>query len=58
MAETKRSLFLIREVIRMSKLVELRLRKEALQKKMDQVEAELELVYHLIDAELEEQLDN
>ncbi len=42
----------------MSKLVELRLRKEALQKKMDQVEAELELVYHLIDAEMEEQLDN
>ncbi|MDT0160459.1 MULTISPECIES: hypothetical protein [unclassified Bacillus (in: firmicutes)] len=42
----------------MSKLIELRLKKEALKKKLEQVEAELELVYHLIDAELEEQLDN
>jgi hypothetical protein len=40
----------------MTKLIELRLRKEALQKKMDQVEAELELVYFQIDEEMEQQL--
>ncbi|WP_276537423.1 hypothetical protein [Bacillus infantis] len=42
----------------MSKLIELRLKKEALKKKLKQVEAELELVYHQIDAEMEGQLDN
>ncbi|MGD6876975.1 hypothetical protein [Bacillus infantis] len=42
----------------MSKLIELRLKKEALQKKLAQVEAELELVYFQIDEEMEGQLDN
>lgn len=42
----------------MSKLIELRLKKTALQKKMDMLEAELELVYHEIDNVMEEQLDD
>lgn len=42
----------------MSKLIELRLKKEALQKKLAAVEAELELVYFEIDEEMENQLDN
>ena len=41
----------------MSKIIELRLKKEALQKKMDAIEAELELVYHLMDEEIEKQLE-
>jgi hypothetical protein len=40
----------------MTRLIELRLRKEALQKKLEQVEAELELVYFQLDEEMEQQL--
>lgn len=38
-----------------SKLIELRLKKEALQKKLEQVESELELIYFQIDEEMERQ---
>lgn len=40
----------------MSKIIELRLKKEALQKKLAQIEAELELVYFQIDEEQEKSL--
>lgn len=42
----------------MTKLIELRLKKEALQKKLAQVEAELELIYFQIDEEMEHQQSN
>lgn len=42
----------------MNKLIELRLRRDALRKKLEQVEAELKLVYFEIDEEMEKQLDN
>jgi hypothetical protein len=37
----------------MSKIIELRLKADALRKKLEQVEAELELVYFQMDEELE-----
>lgn len=42
----------------MSKLIELRLKEQALRKKLEQVEAEIELVYFQIDEEMENQLSN
>jgi hypothetical protein len=42
--------------MQMSKLMELNLKKEALQKKLEQVESELELLYFQIDKEMEGQL--
>lgn len=43
--------------ISMSRLIELKLKKEALQKKLAQIEAELELTYFQIDKEMEDQLE-
>jgi hypothetical protein len=41
----------------MSKIIELRLKADALRKKLEQVEAELELVYFQMDEELEGELN-
>jgi len=41
-----------------NRLIELRLKKECLKKRMDAIEAELDLVYHEIDEVMEESLDS